>query len=1171
MPHPLTEWKRQFLEMRGFTRPSGNPLYSYKMLINEYEQLELLLQQCIAANKNKASLNQIANQATSFPALFVLYAAQWWQRRYDGAGWCWEPIMLALGCTASDWDQSQRSICVENGLRDWNLHMRQTQGLRYLGAVAFQGGLPMKLLASARGGIGRLLGRVLDLAGAGDVSVNDVQEWVRSLAIDLPQAYRRSEIYSLLAEMILCVLHLKDGAKLAAAEGAIATLDRYDRNWRHRFPVPVDDEHAQGLIDQLMRDAAKVQLIREVQKIVVERRVESLDNGRWQLRSDIIFPQVMEARHLANLFGANENELPRLLTLRFTLGGHEASRPLRKLAGHERYRLERKTVSVLHTAAAAEHAVALVTADGKRWQGTLSGGGTLSSELPWILEPIADATHTFRLVFQGSGGLSSITALLCIPANWTARSEAGSGAAAPICCVVGSLAEFSRAVWEISDTVRIEDPDGSYFRVKCGQVAAMQENLTWHGKRMWQQFERPEAAFCGVPALYLQSDDGQERLVQGPLAWRVRGGRRGLSAAGMFGPVEALWPAEGETRWRSRIVLLPENASFTIEPGESPNCGALRFSNWRLLGVDTESADVALKAQPITNDFLVQVEYQGEGSPPEWCELRMVWSGNPNEARLRLPFPAKGVRAFDAQAKLLADGALLASGALLGVRLVGFFGHAYQAQLDLALHSGSSVKALAVTRHTHIIHVAAGNSRMELRLIDYAQEINRMLADADTLDSMVQVRLKVGNSIAMTLRIARYACELVKSVSPSRVQLPPDVLIQMSVEQISAMQVAMLRLDAPRDEPITLLPQLTEDVPTGSWRLPTSDLSPGPWLIYPCAGSPLQFRTMLWPVFGGAAVSPEFGEIQGLAAALRLPQEISRLIAIDESLHVLAKNYDHADWTLVELLAKELAHLPLATLDLWRGFARSSKAMAALVLRMGDLPDGFVARFPAELPMMWEAVFFSDWYGAMQALREQARSWFGENKCEGVYRSHLNRRVEDITTANPSLRVMLEVAKGEALGMRSDDVGRHIASGEAFEKIHQTSLFGGQDCHLQRLLRVHQEAEWPGGFKNMLATARRDNCKPYLSPEHHGFHDAVINLPVLLAYCVASDTRWCMNPDELREMRAVQAFDGDWFATAFDLTVSRCLATRKIPISYAISRILSDGTKVFQRNAASAG
>src|SRR5207247_151330 len=141
-------------------------------------------------------------------------------------------------------------------------------------------------------------------AAAGNVEANDVHEWVRSLAGHLPRTYRQDEIYALLADVILTVLRLKQEANLTSAAGAIDALNQFAPEWRDRFPIPVEDIQAQGLIEQLIQDAAAPRLVRRTRKIGVERSLEQLDNGTWQVRSDIVLVEYIDAVELASLFSA---------------------------------------------------------------------------------------------------------------------------------------------------------------------------------------------------------------------------------------------------------------------------------------------------------------------------------------------------------------------------------------------------------------------------------------------------------------------------------------------------------------------------------------------------------------------------------------------------------------------------------------------------------------------------------------------------------------------------------------------------------------------------------------------------------------------------------------------------------------------------------------------------
>lgn len=1143
MPPPIiSDWKINFLEKRELKRPTGGYLYSYKMTSSEFDELESLLNERLSAYLKIASLGDVSQHISYFPALFVIYAAEWWHRRYSGAGWSWAPILEDLGANDADWSQAQRSECVEKGLQDWGLQLTNSHGLRFLGSIAFQGGLPMQLLATAQGNIGRVLGRVLRLASTGNFEAKDVQGWIESLSSHLPKAYRLTEVYVLLAEVILSVLRLKSVAKLASAEGAIEKLNQFDPHWRNYFPIPVEDGQAQGLIDQLIRDAAEAILTRPIKKISVVRRLENIDTNLWQLRSDLDIPEYIDAGELAGMFGADASSLTRWLTLRVTRGDQVVEVMLRKLAGQERYRFERRPMDALKNSAIAEHTAALITVDGQIFHNTVARGEALIADLPWLMEEAQDSSNSYRLVRQGSGTLSSLEALIVVPDKWAVNSDEGGEAV-----LAGNLDGLGRRVWKIKGCVRVEDTSGDRFRIKCGQASAGDDQLEWRGKRVWETFSLPNLAFLGAPKLYKVSATGLVQPVSGSLAWRVPGGRSTLTPNGLNGPVDAIWPAEGDIKWKSRLVLLPENANIDIEPGHSPLAGRLVFSNYGLLNAQLETEGVSFKLENRSNDVVVaHLEYTGVGSPPEWCELRLVWRSNPNEARVRIPFPAKGCRAFDGNGKQLADGALLPVQNVLGIRLVGFLGNSYTAEVHISLHGGSASSTVSSVSRT--VRANHGDHRIEIRMIDYALEIQRMLAGADGLDATVSIKLQVGSHSTL-LRFARYACELERLSSISSVGLPQSILASLSLEEIQAVSIRALRMDAPGDEPIELAPYQSEGVVTGNWIFPEHSLSPGQWLIFPTSDASLIFRPMLWMVTSpGNSQTEEAQPATGLLYALNISDTLLREQSLEESIRNLAGDFVHADWQIVEQIANNLGHLPLSTLDIWRIFSRSVEGMAALAMRLSSWPTGFVERFSTELPMMWEFNSLVAWCASMEALRLQCNTWYGSEFGKDVFKSHLDRRVQDLTSANPALRVLLEIAKAKITGDLTQEIV--IAQQGFMDSVFSDQLFGGTESYLQQLLRNNAESKWPVGFKGELDNARRSGVADYLCPTSHGYHDAVINVPLLLAVGAAMNgaTEWCREANAVRELRTIQTFAPEWFAEAFDLTVARSIAKHAVQI-----------------------
>ncbi len=674
MPNPLTEWRREFLERRDLRKATGLPLYSYRVGAEEFDTLEELLKVGLERYMRVGTLTVIARSVPFFPALFVLYSAEWWRRRYDGSGWSWGPILVDLGVPPDSWNQQHRSTCVEQGLREWGLELTRTSGLRFLGSVAFQGGLPMQLLATARGNIGGVLTRVLRLASTGSVEVNDILGWVKSLSKDLPQAYRIDEIYVLLAEVIRTVLELKRDARLETSNSAIAAFDQFDPEWRARFPLPVEDRQAQGLIEQLIRDVAVVRLVRRARKFSVERRLAGTGQTDWEIESETVVAEYIDGQDLVEQFGIGGTEIPRFLTLRFDRGEEATEIQIRRLAGKDRYRIHRQPIVTVGPSALVHHSVSLIAPDGQVWHSEIHRGDMLSFDLPWIFESIPEQTGVFRFVRQGSGSVSSAEARLSVPMEWAVEADDGGSAVEVGVC-------DDRRIWNIAGTVRFEDA-ANRFRVRCGLADASEADLEWRGARAWNIQSDTKLAFRGFPKLVRVNEDGLVLPAGRSIAWRTPGGQWTPTPAGLFGPMEATWPADGSVILRSRMLILPDGASLRIEPGSVPSQGTIRFSDWNVVSAGIDQPDISVSTHREQDDLLVDLDFRGDGPPPEWCDLTLLWKENGGSARLRVPFPSAGGRTFDASGRVVGEAERLAVEHIHGVRMIGFRGSEFHARFD---------------------------------------------------------------------------------------------------------------------------------------------------------------------------------------------------------------------------------------------------------------------------------------------------------------------------------------------------------------------------------------------------------------------------------------------------------------------------------------------------------
>ena len=1112
MDNNISLWLGKFLFKRGrLLEPDGRELYRYRVNEREFNELEQLLRELIVSISPAESLTHLSKKQY-FCQLFVLYCAEWWRRRYDGAGFSWDPIVRDLNGNPAAWSHQQRSGCVEWGFRLWKVQLRQHGGLRYMISVALQGGLPVRLLAEGRGAVGQVLKRVLSLASSATATQQDIEEWVASLQNRLPLSYRQPAIYLLLADIVITVLRLKQEADLVESGRAIAQLNERTPDWRERFPLPIEDEHAQSLIAQLLCEAVTLGKATSSVLFPLKRQLEK-KGILWNVFSVVDCPGITDAKTLAKFFNIALDDLPQHAELTLRAGEQRNSVRIRRLAGQEKYRLERVPWELQGTHATKNHTLELSAPDGRVWNAIASRGEELDDELPWLFST-ADAPLFLR---QGGGKVAESEAFLAPPQGYFVHPDQESH-----CEEQGSLSEISRKLWKIRGTVQVRNEIGETYKISTNRAEVSEETYAWQGKRLWYDFLSPSQAFLGQPRLYRVLPEGSQRPVDGQPHFSCPGNSMATSSRG---PVIARYSVNGELRWRSRMVLLPEDAQLTMD-SKSGLGGTLSFRNWGAVNGRLLTPGVDMETRREGNHTLsLNVKVAEEGRAPETLELEIYWPHTTCPVRMALPFPAKGVRAFSGDGAEWKNRTKVTIQQLLGSRIIVHKSrNDSHVALQLRTNQDQSIR-------TFVLHALPNSLHITLRPLDYLEDIQHLLASNDNLDALVTLEIIVDGGGQFRLDVARYAAHLkqqdnmVAVNDSARAKLAAGLLATPSIRAINLVQVGNITHTLP-----------LEEGEHGKWSFDPHALSPGPWLLYPDPESPLAIRPLLWPVEG------EIQAESNIAKAIGISTTVERQRALSEVVNELASDFLNPNWGEVEQLIGKLSHLPLTSLDICRALARSAKGMAALALRLGGVPFEYCRRFSLELPFTWEAVHYSAWKNALTALAVQYGTMYGEEAGKAVMRIHLTGVCDKIAADYPSLQYVFGIMRaGIDPEAQQDTLALRFGLGPQAK----VWLFEGDDCHLQKLLRHHSEDEWPTGCEHVLRQARmNDAFSSYLCPVSYGFRDPVINLPLLLAVqCATGESQaWLQDSARIRLLRTCRSFDPDWFAEAFNLTIARCFA-----------------------------
>lgn len=1111
----FSDWRKILLEKRGLNAPDSRPLYQYRLTEQEFSELEGFLQDKIALYSTRSGLDYISERP-GYPELFVLYCSEWWRRRYDGTGYAWEPILTDLGADSSTWNANDRSECVRAGLHGWKLRTLRTGGHRYLGAVALQGGLPLRLLADERGRISQVISRVLRLARRTVESPQDLQSWVESLQTLLPISYRQREIYTLLADVAWTVLDLKAKAELTAGSNAIAKLDRMVPRWRERFPLPVEDSHAIALIDHLVREAATIRLEKQALILPIVRNLELKGEGVWTLRSALNLPDKLDCKQLTRLFEISEDDMPRTGELELIVGEKSRVTAIRKMAGHDSYKVNISPWGFSGEMSCNEHLIRLTAPDGRVWTTSATKGQTLDEGLPWLFSGESESP---ALVHQGSGSIADQKGYVALPSGWEIQSEEGQIES------VGYLPDLDRAVFSIVGRVTASDTDNNDFKIRTGSASAREESFEWLGNRLWYGFKSPSVAFVGKPQLFSVDEDGVKKRINGEVDVTVIGSP---NSRVHYGPVMLKYPTSGEPRIRTRMVLLPEESEIKLIP-DSARSGVIYFKGWGIKNAQITTTNVNSRFVSSEGSSLLELSVEEGEKTPDELEITTFWPNTTTPAKLVLPFPAKGVRLFDRSGIEVTSGGQIAVQELLGTRLI-VFGASQYSRMTLKVRATNK----DISRKFEIRN-SEGLLSLVLRLSDFRSDLEHLLTIDDNTDASAILELVLDGKVGFFVEIKPYACRPERDGSDIWVDFGHTLEGTDSDEADPTANA--IRLDDPGDEAQELVPTSDLDPRIMRWRFDPESRESGAWLVFPPVDSQFYFRPTRWHINGNHV------NLDLYQTAILTKDDEERQEALDRLIAELAADFQHPCWEKVDQLVSQVGHLPLATLDLWKRFARSSTGMSSLIFRFGNIPISFLLRFSSELPFCWETVSARDWARSVELTRQQCVASFGKEHALSVLSVFLESRMNDLVSTCGSLHYLfgiLKAAISEDARIQRDMLKVGGMQSEAF-------LFKGENSPLNKLRQHHfaDNEEWPVGLNNITNAGLIDKrISKYLCQEQYGFHDSIINLPLLLAAQVCCDTtsHWFAEPKIIHQLRQYKNFDPDWFDEAFNQTVARCLA-----------------------------
>jgi len=1104
----LIEWRENFFLERNIKKPTGENLYSYKMRKDEFETLEGKFKYWITRSTQIRSISHLVS-ISLFNQLFVLYASEWWKRRYSGGPWSWEPILAALGIVPSDWSAPKRSECVENGFKEWGLGLRNKTGKRFLGSVAIQGGLPMNLMAKNHGSVSRVLHRVVDLMPGTTIEPDLVLSWIKNLSYYLPNTYQKEEIYELLTEVIIVISSIKHEAGSNNPNEILNEWKSKPGKWQNRFPISISDDKTFKIIENLVKKVAESKKRVTTNFITLERHLDFHGDDDERLNVKIQFKEFVSKRSLKKNFNIDDQEsLENQLFLEILCSETTQEVSLRKLIGGDNYKVY-ETVSGGFTGHRATKDVQVILRDkrGNRWYNSELNLESLEANMPWIFK-IEEEGDPLVFLGQGSCKVSGNKFVAVSHNDLTIKSEESVES-------IGSILGYFEINKFTSDSI-FANKEGEEFRIKT-KFTGNTKSIFMRGEFLDSIFEIPSKAFRGSPFILQKKESGIEtRLTD--FRWKM-GDRKFMPSSDSFiGPVYAIKEAGNYIKWKKKAAVIPEDSSETMIRGLNAKSGVWSLRNWRVEKLEPLTENVETSKRDSDQWYF---EYKGGGFTPEIIQAKIYWKGNTSPARIKLPFPTQGVRVFNKHSEEVEDGTLYSVTKTKGIRINLIPGDCKVVKLEI--RSTSSSVPLKY------IHFADGETTKQLRLLDYKNDFEKLLSLSQNLDEVVYFNIYFDDKKQFHLKISRYSFQLNKQ--EDRWYIPNEIAKKIyNGQDENNLTLKTQRLDIPGVADI--------EVPyreSGHLIIPEEVQSSGPWIIYSSQDSDFLMRPTHLNIGDTGTHS---SNVNDLESAIRISKKCERINAIDEVLIEMTNDPDHKSWGTFARLAKEYGHLPLNSFGVWLRAINNQDFIAILISGKLGLPEGFVDRFALELPFMFEFIPLNSF---KKAIQWQKNSFKEKLSAVEISSNDLYKFIE---RKRKSSDWIFESFKYPYLIPLNDIVGLHnkvlrLCKNRLVDIDEQ--LFKAHDSHYQRLLQAHKPDPriWPSYNGLFNLTARYSHPDDPLFRLDEDYRSVVINTPILLGKWVyeSDENLGRFSSDYIQMIRKVKDFDESWFTNAFNLSI----------------------------------
>ena len=654
--------------------------------------------------------------------------------------------------------------------------------------------------------------------------------------------------------------------------------------------------------------------------------------------------------------------------------------------------------------------------------------------------------------------------------------------------------------------------------IKPASGHASDEEYSLSGERFYD-FESPWPLFRGTPRLRLSRAEQPARTVP-PIetSWRQRGGDWKSYPTGL-GLWEVRHVRAGELRYFSRIGILPEQFSLSIEPGSDMSHGYFRLHNSDAIRVVGQGSEADITTTDSVADIVrVQVKARDATNPPAHVRLRLHWA-SAKELTVQAPFPGQGGRILhDGRAS---DGNLAVDD-LYGVRAIALSSDRTQKfWIEGELKAPDAGELLRVAHFRQPLRKYG--VMYELPLIDLRHMIELLLSASPSSDSHVALHIVDRfQNIQGKARVSRFSAILECNLDMALISVSPKL------DSDTAPTLEAFPLTRPGDNPIAIKTPDVDDFAHCSMLLDNIDLSE-PWLLVMRHDDKIRARPVRvsGPLYLAGDTNSDQAWIPSLTDALTIEDSDLRIESLGRAMDtILAKetsDQNERDWLFLTNSLLQAQSLPVNALDLFKVLVTRPRLVVRCLFGLESAPRQILWHLGDELPFSWLLIQRDIWWTeadrAVVQLREQLAGIMDEH--DRIARKHVLSILSEGEERYPALKTIFTDCKLRMEGNR--------LSGEFVKTILQE-----RDDKTPEQIRMRANLDdWPNGYGRKEWASELGEIPPILwqSKDEHRVRQPAFDTPVAAAWCCCFLRQPTARTTFL--VKRIRAHDPDWFDLAY--------------------------------------